>query len=79
MTNLNMIHFTTFFALVVSGVEAIQPAAAAVLAGRSPGINLGLMNTFQRRQGNAPPVPPQCATICNPVGNTIASVSDSNF
>jgi len=73
-TNLNMIHFTTFFALVVSGMDTIQPAAAAVLAGRSPRINLGLVNTFQRRQTP----PPQCATICNPVTNAITSISTSS-
>lgn len=74
-----MIHFTTFFALVVGGMEVIQPAAAAVLAGLSPRINLGLMNTFQRRQGNSPSPPPQCESTCNPIQNIITSVSDANF
>jgi hypothetical protein len=76
----NMIHFTTFFALVIGGMEAIQPAAAGVLlAGLSPRIDLVLMKTFQRRQGTAPPTPPQCATICNPVNSVINSVSGANF
>ena len=74
-----MIHVTTFFALVVGGMGVIQPAAAGVLAGLSPKINLGLMNTFQRRQGAAPPVPPQCATICGPVNSIISGVSGANF
>lgn len=60
-------------------MEVIQPAAAVVLADLSPRVNLGLMNMFQRRQGNAPPLPPQCVTICDPVGDTIASVSHANF
>jgi len=70
-----MIHFTTFFALVIGGMEVIlQPAAAGVLlAGLSPRIDLGLMKTFQRRQGSAPSTPPQCVTICNPVNNVIDS------
>lgn len=67
----NMIHFTTFFALMVGGMEVIQPAAAGVLAGFSPGM--------QRRQGSAPPVPPQCATICDPVNNIISNVGGANF
>ena len=63
---------------MVGGMEVIQPAAA--LAGLSPRINLGLINTFQRRQGTAPPVPPQCATTCNPVNNIISGVSGAaNF
>ena len=72
-----MIHFTIIFALMVGGMEVMQPAAAVVLAGLSPRINLVLMNTFQRRQGDAPPVPPGCAATCSPVGNTVASVSGS--
>ena len=74
-----MIHFTTFFALVVGGMEVIEPAAAAVLAGRSPRINLGLVNTFQRRQGNAPSSPTQCESICDPVQKIITGVSGANF
>jgi hypothetical protein len=75
-----MIHFTTFFALVVGGMEVIQPAAAGVLlAGLSPRMDLGLMKSFQRRQGNAPPTPPQCATTCNPVNSVLNSVSGANF
>ena len=76
-----MIHFMNFFkfALVVGGMEAIQPAAAAVLANLSPETNFGLMNTFHRRQGGAPQPPPQCATICNPVANVISNVSGANF
>jgi len=69
-----MIHFTTFFALVIGSMEVIQPAAAGVLlAGLSPRIDLVLMKTFQRRQGSAPPTPPQCVTICNPVNSVINS------
>ena len=75
----NMIHFTTFFALVVGGMEVIQPAAAGVLAGLSPRLNLGLMNTFQRRQGSAPPPPPQCANTCAPIANIISNVSGAIF
>ena len=46
-----MIYFTTFFALVVAGMEVIQLAAATrVPAGLLPRTNL--MNSFQRRQDN---------------------------
>ena len=74
-----MIHFTTFFALVIVRMEVIQPAAAGVLAGLSPRIDLGLMKTFQRRQGTAPPTPPQCITICNPLNSVLNSVSGASF
>lgn len=73
-----MIHFTTFFALVVGGMEVIQPAAAGV-TGLMPRMDPGIMNTFLRRQGSAPPVPPQCATICAPVTSAISNVSSANF
>ena len=70
-----MIHFTTFFALVVGGMEAIQPAAAGVLANLPPSM-------FQRRQGSAPPPPPQCVSVCSSVTtviNSISSVSGVKF
>jgi hypothetical protein len=67
----NMIHLTTFFALVIGGMEAIQPAAAGVMPGLSANIN-----TFQRRQNN-PSVPPQCATVCSSVTPVIASLNVS--
>ena len=74
-----MIHFTTFFALVIVRMEVIQPAAAGVLAGLSPRIDLGLMKTFQRRQGTGPSIPAQCTTICNPVNSALSSVSGASF
>ena len=73
-----MIHFTTFFALLVGGMEVIQLAAARVPAGLLPKRNL--MNTFQLRQAGAPPAPPpQCANICSSVANIISGVSGANF
>lgn len=66
-----MIHLTTFFALLVGGMEAIQPAAAGVLART----NLKLQ-TFQRRQTNSPPIPPGCTITCAPVATLIGSLGN---
>lgn len=61
-----MNRFTTFLALVVSGMEAVQPAAAAgvLAAGLTARMRLGVY-PFQRRQG-IPPVP-TCDSLCNPI------------
>ena len=59
-----MIHFTTFFALVVGGMEVIQPAAAArVMASLSPRTDHGFLDALQRR--HVPPsLPPECKISC---------------
>lgn len=70
-----MTRFTTFLALVVGGMEVIQPAAAArvLAAGLTARIHLGLVGAdlFQRRQA-IPPVP-TCGSLCTPIISVVAS------
>lgn len=72
-----MSRFTTFSVLVVSGMEVIQPAGAAILAGLTARINLrpvGL-DPFQRRQPTGGPsgLVPTCGSVCTQVIDTIAA------
>ena len=63
-----MIHFKTLFALVVGSIQVIQPTGA------------GILNAFQHRQTTSTPqVPPQCASICDPVNAILASPSGVSY
>jgi hypothetical protein len=69
-----MTRFMTFLALMVGGMEAIQPARVPVLAaGLTPRMRLGLVGVdpYQRRQGI--PLIPSCDSLCTPITGTLAS------
>ena len=68
-----MINFAIFLALLVGGMRVLQPAAGRVLAGLMVRMDFD-GNIFQPRQTNViPPVPPQCASICDPINPILAS------
>ena len=66
-----MARFMTFLALLVGGMEAVQPAE--VLAGLTARMRLGLVGVdpLQRRQGISPV--PTCDSLCIPIISVVAS------
>jgi hypothetical protein len=69
-----MINFGIFLALLLGGMAVVQPAAGRVLADLMVRMDFDA-NAFQPRQTNnaIPPVPPQCASICDPINPIVAS------
>lgn len=75
-----MTRFTTFLALVLGGMEAVQRTRVSVMAaGLTARMRPGLVGVdpFQRRQGI--PLIPSCYSPCTPVVNTLASNASQSY